>query len=799
MIGQTISHYKILEKLGEGGMGVVYKAEDTRLDRLVALKFLPQQFSINEEEKKRFVHEAKAAAALDHQNICSIYEIGETDDGQMFITMGYYEGQTLKDKIAERPLPINEAIDLIIQIAEGLYRAHKKDIVHRDIKSANIIITSEGVAKILDFGLAKLKGVTKLTKEGSTLGTVAYMSPEQTAGDKVDQRSDIWSLGVLLYEMVTGQLPFKGEYEQAIMYSIMNEEPEPVTGLRTGIPLELERIIDKVLSKDILERYQNLEDLLVDLSKFKKQFARKSESSIIIRKRQPSHKLLTAVIFLLVVVFIAGYFLFKEITKPEKPVIQKTEKTKSLTESKWKNSIAVLPFADLSPDKDQEYFCDGMIDDLITRLTHIKELKVIARTSVLRYKNSQKDIKEIGKELGVDTILEGSIQKEKDRIRINAQLINVSDSSHLWANRFDERLESIFNLQDRVTASIAKALKMKFTRPSAAIIKNSQPKNVEAFEYYLQGMHYIKTKYTVTLDEKDFQTSLKMFTKAIQIDKNYALAYAGLAWAHYHHFVNTGDQKGVELWNENIILAYQLDPDLAIINAGMGLNCIFNHEHDLAGKFFKNALKINPNLSEVHQAIGYAFFYSQLYQKAQKYLHRAIELDPFYIWARSHLANALSYLGEFEKADIYFQQNLELDPNDLRHSCYYAVQFMKIKQFEKAEELIKKAKKIKLLHPKSSFTNILYYQGLLFAARGEKEKALAIYKQPDSDIFALLGMKEKAIKCIIEYTKERKSSQYLDLINNPFYENLRDDPRFHKIVKKEKQKYEVLVKKYHDL
>ena len=270
MIGTKVSHYKILEKLGEGGMGVVYKALDTKLDRTVALKFLPPHLSIDKVEKKRFIHEAKAAASLDHLNICAIYEIDETSECQMFIAMAYYEGKTLKEKITSHPLSLTETIDIAIQIAEGLNAAHKKEIVHRDIKSANIIITREGVVKILDFGLAKLKGQTKLTKEGSTLGTVAYMSPEQASGGKIDHRSDIWSLGIVLYEMISGKLPFKGDYEQVIIYSIMNEEPEPVTGLRTGIPIEMERIIYKALAKDPAERYQHAEEIPVDIKHFMK-------------------------------------------------------------------------------------------------------------------------------------------------------------------------------------------------------------------------------------------------------------------------------------------------------------------------------------------------------------------------------------------------------------------------------------------------------------------------------------------------------------------------------------------------
>ncbi|MCK4835256.1 MAG: serine/threonine protein kinase, partial [Candidatus Aminicenantes bacterium] len=294
MIGQTISHYKILEEIGSGGMGIVYKALDTKLDRTVALKFLPPHLSINKEEKKRFIHEAKAAASLDHPNICAVYEIDETEEGQMFIAMAFYEGKTLNEKISGvganggSPLPLNDAMNITIQIAEGLNKAHQKDIVHRDIKSANIIVTNDGTAKILDFGLAKLRGATKLTKEGTTLGTIAYMSPEQASGDKIDHRSDIWSLGVLLYEMVTGQMPFKGEYEQAIMYAIMNEEPEPITGLRTGVPQELERIVNKTLNRDISARYQNVADMIVDLKNLIKKSEKatiKPKAGVVVKKR----------------------------------------------------------------------------------------------------------------------------------------------------------------------------------------------------------------------------------------------------------------------------------------------------------------------------------------------------------------------------------------------------------------------------------------------------------------------------------------------------------------------------------
>jgi non-specific serine/threonine protein kinase len=794
MIGHTISHYKILEKLGEGGMGVVYKALDTKLDRTVALKFLPPHLSINQEEKKRFIHEAKAAAALDHPNICTVHEIGETDEGQLFIVMGYYEGKILRDKIASGPLPLAEAMDIAIQIAEGLNNAHQKDIVHRDIKSANIIITDEGVAKTLDFGLAKLRGVTKLTKEGTTLGTVSYMSPEQASGEKVDHRSDIWSLGVMLYEMVTGQLPFKGEYEQAVMYAILNEKPEPVTGVRTGVSLELEKIIQKALSKDISERYQNIEDLMVDLKKQRKSVIPHDPELKSAMPKKPIQFLLVPGIILLIIIIIAGYFILKEKSQSEEPGTRPTSAIQETIDTAWKNSIAVLPFANISADKDQEYFCDGMTEDIITKLAHIKDLKVISRTSVMNYKNSKKNIKEIGKELDVDNILEGSVRREKHRIRITAQLIRVTDDAHLWANKYDRNLESIFAVQDEVSKAIAQALEVTLTPETVQAFKAGQTKNLEAYEYYLKGMHLFNTKYLHTFDEEDFSTAVKLLETALEIDPNYLGAYSGLAWFYTNNYIYRRNESDFDLALKLSLKIRKMAPDSAEGYASLGVIYNVKQDFDRAYKHLKTAVAKTPNSARVNFGFGWFFHRLGLYQLAFKYCTRAMELDPLFLHPYMTTIRDLIYSGNYIRAEYYLKKASEIYPDHPRIIEFTCRLQLRLARYEEAEQSIKRLEQV---YPGYKYTT--QWQMILFAARGERQKALALQYQ-DSRGYALLDLKEEALAFIQKnQTENQYYYSYLYLINNPHYDNLRDDPRFKKIVQEARVLYEKNRIKYRDL
>ncbi len=538
MIGRTISHYRILEKLGEGGVGVVYKAEDTRLKRTVALKFLSPRVIGGEEDRIRFIHEARAAAALNHPNICTIHEIDE-HEGQPFIAMESIDGTSLKDAIEEGPLQLGKVVDTAVQIAEGLRSAHKRDIIHRDVKSANIMITPEGQVKIMDFGLAKAPARTQLTIEGTTLGTIAYMSPEQGRGDMVDARSDIWSLGVVIYEMASGRLPFKGDYEQAVIYSIINEEPAPLTSVRSDVPMELERIVGKCLEKQPSQRYQGIDDLLVDLRRLR---ARLGESQRGIgsksgprESRGRARRILAgaAAIAAIAVFFLAIYPRYlKRVPEGAEPGMKK---------------VAVLFFENLGPSED-DYFADGITDAITARLAGIHGLGVISRQSTIQYKDSDKSLRAIGRELGVNYILEGTIQRERpgnpaSRIRVIPQLIRVSDDTHMWANTYDEDMTEVFRVESQIAERVAHALDVTLLESESKALKAAPTDNMEAYEYFLRGSELFNKRYSVEMS----RMAIRMFEKALDLDPEFAEAWAGLSqamiWEYYTRYSSDPSNK----------------------------------------------------------------------------------------------------------------------------------------------------------------------------------------------------------------------------------------------------------------
>jgi serine/threonine protein kinase len=773
MIGKQISHYHILEKLGEGGMGVVYKAEDTELKRMVAIKFLPPDMTRNEEAKNRFTHEAQAASSLEHHNICNIHEIGRTEDGQLFVVMACYEGETLKEKIERGPLKIDEAVNIAIQVSQGLIKAHEKGIVHRDIKPSNIFITTDGIAKIIDFGLAKLAGKTVLTKEGTTLGTVNYMSPEQGRGEEIDHRTDIWSIGAVLYEMITGQAPFKGEYDQAVIYSIMNEDPDPITALRTGVPMDLERIIDKCLSKDRGDRYQNSEDMIVDLRQVLKETTAQPMAN---RKAVSFGKknrwiIISSFAFILVMV-IAIIFVLA---------------TGGNHEIK---SIAVLPLDNLSHNPEQEYFADGMTEALITELSKIKGLKVISRTSVMQYKNRKEHLPDIARELDVDAIVEGSALLINDQIRITAQLIDASTDQHIWSNEYDRKLADVLSLHKEVAKEISKEVKIELSLKEQERLSTATQVNPKAYELVLKGRYIFKNRFRL----EDRLQSIEYYKDAIEIDSSFALAYAYLANAiRYLSDYGYAPSKIRDKVKRAVIKSLELDPDLAFAHMQYGMYKLYL-EWDWAGaeNELKRALELEPNNADIYA--GLASYYGNIgkYDKGFEANRKAQSLSPLAMDLKNQKVWLCFHSRSYEKGIKYVNDLIDVESQNTNWNYWLAIFYVAQKDCKKAMVECNKIEKAVEGLDSKDIHELLAVFGWINGKCGDQNKAkdylnklLSIDHWIDPGEVAVsyigLGNNGEAIKWI-EKAIEQKSKYCFYIKHAPVFDPLRDNLPFQKLI-----------------
>ena len=673
MIGKTILHYKIVEKLGEGGMGIVYKAQDTKLDRFVALKFLPQHLSQDDESKKRFIHEAKAASALDHPNICTIYEIGKTD-GEMFIAMEYIDGELLQAIIERGPLPIDEALTIVHQIAEGLQIAHEKKIIHRDIKPANIIITDKGHVKIVDFGLAKLAGHTMLTKEGTTLGTASYMSPEQTQGAKVDHRTDIWALGVVVYEMVTGKQPFEGGYEQAVMYSIMNEDPEPITGLRTGVPMELERIVSKALKKNPSERYQSLDEMLVDLKAVRAE--PKAGRDRALSKPTKKAPLIVGLFFLVALVVGSGFFYWWQ-TSSDRPGPARDSVQR----------LAVLPFTNIRKDPEIDFLGFALADQIIGSLSYLKNILVRPSSSIRRYQNQTFDPQTAGTDLQVDFILSGNYLKEVNTIRLNVELVDVDANEIVWREPIEVEYENAFALQDIVSEKVIDRLNLQFSQDERARMQSDVSQNPLAYEYYLRSVSYLQ-------DAEGNRLAVNMLRQSIELDSTFAPAWDALGRrTALMGYWELGGEEVVNQAKDFYLKALEINPELFSALAHLTMLYTDFGETDLAMKTAQRILEITPNSAEGMFAYGYVLQYAGMLEESLTAMNTVLEADPtnpgfrgaawvFVVNGRYDDAIAAFHLGsldlamawegeiairrgQFEEARTKLSQAIALDPEGI--------------------------------------------------------------------------------------------------------------------------------------
>ena len=748
-------------------MGVVYKAHDTKLDRDVALKVLPLELTKDRDARERFIHEAKAASALSHPNICSIHAIEEFE-GQQFLDMEFLDGNTLGAVLGQKELPIGRAVEIAIQVAEGLNAAHKKGVVHRDIKPDNIMLTDDGLVKIMDFGLAKLKGSSKLTKSHSTLGTIAYMSPEQAQGEDVDHRSDIFSLGAVLYEMITGRRPFKGEHEAAMMYSLINESPEPLARYKTNVPSELQRIVDKALTKKRDERYQHVDEMIADLRRMQHTF---TESASPVSKKSRVSWIVATVVVLLAIV---GLYLFYP--------------RSSLPTSAKSKSVAVLPFKNMSDNKEDEYFSDGITDDIIAQLSKITDLRVISRTSVMQYKGVSKNIRDIGKELDVATVLEGSVRRSENQIRIVAQLIDANNEGHLWADTYDKEMTQVFSIQSDVAQRIAAALEAKLSPAEKGRIEKKQTENPEAYQLYLKGRFYWNKR---QLD--DVNTAIKYFKQAIDKDPDYALAYAGLASACVlvpSYGIPVGEWY-TQAQNA-AVKALEMDSTLAEAHAVLGL-CKIDYEWDWVGgeNHFRRAIEFDPNYPTAHQWYSINLSYIGRFNEALSEAKRAQELDPLSLVINSTVGDALYAMRQYDKAIEQYNNTIALDRTFPWPHFGLASVFMVQGKFDEAIAECERGKNLGANTPYA-----VVFTGWVYAKTGRKPEALRILKellqlaqQGNSVSYGIaflyyeLGEKDKAFEWF-EKAYQDRDLWLVPIGTDPLWDDLRSDPRCTALLKK---------------
>ena len=726
--------YRIIGAAGEGGMGIVYRARDTKLRRTVALKFLPSAIALDAEAKRRFLREAQAAAILDHPNICPVYEVDESG-GEMFLTMAFIEGRSLKERIAEGRLPLIEALTIAVQVAEGLKAAHERGVVHRDVKPPNIMLGREGQARITDFGLASLEGGADLTRPQTVLGTPAYMSPEQFRGEKTDARTDVWSFGVTLYEMATGRRPFAGERAQDIRDLVLNEAPPKPSSVRADVPPGLDEVVLRCLRKKPEDRFPDLESVL---SALQGEGVRAPKAG---GGRAPSSEALP--------------------------------------------SVAVLPFADMSPAKDQDYFGEGLAEELIHALARVQGLRVVARTSAFALKGLKLDMREIGRTLGVGAVLEGSVRKAGNRLRITAQLIDAATGMHLWSERFDREERDVFDIQDEISLAIVENMKVALLGGEKAALRKRTTADTDAFNLYLKGLYFVARPGPETLEK-----ALGFFRQALGLDPGFAQAHAGIAIAFAAMgAVNIAPQTEVfPKAKAAADKALSLDPEAALAH-GVLATVRYYFDMDWAGaeESFRRVIELDPSDSLARGQYAWLLLTSRRFDEAMAEIKRALALDPLmpllYAWSVGIHGAA----GRPDEALEDFSKLQQIDPNIGLAYFHAGVAYFRKGLIDKAIETIRKGKEI-LAFPgwgEELLLACLLRKGdragaeRILADMLEARKTLHVSAVTLAYGFAAVGDLDSAFEWLETAIRDRDSVMTIVNVYTEFYApELARDPRF---------------------
>ncbi len=659
MVGSKILHYRILEEIGAGGMGIVYLAEDEKLHRRVALKFVARSIQDDPDARGRLIREARAASRLNHPNIVATHAIEETPE-HVFIVMEYVEGESIRDLVRRGEMTWQRAMELAPQILSALGFAHEHDVVHRDVKSDNIMLTPRGQLKVLDFGLARGRDRSAhITRVGSSAGTPAYMSPEQVQDGPVDQRSDLFSFGVVLYEMVTGRMPFKGEHEAAVTYSIMNESPTSVSNYNKDAPQALQRIIAKLLEKNPKDRYQSAAEVIAELEKAG------SGQRVRAGRRRPAP--LWAGIAAVVVITLAALWFVRDLRPVRNPVVSDA--------SAGRKMLAVLPFQNLGPT-DQEYFANGVTEEITTHLAKLSGLGVISRTSAMKYKGASKSLREIGRELGVDYVLEGSVRWDKsggeNNVRISTQLIRIADDTHLWAENFDRVYDQIFTIQSEIAARVAEELNVTLLEPERTAIAARPTDNLEAYDLYMRGRAAFDR--AMSLDNMD--GAMALVEEAVAMDSTFADAQAFLARRYANQYFNSlhSDLSRLEQARHAALAAMRHSHDQPAGHIAMGYYHYYgSRDYEGALREFDIARKMQPNNAEVLEAISFVQRRQGLWDESIDNMERAVALDPNDSDRLTSVIQTLTYMRRWEDARRYINRGLALSPESVIFQSYQGV------------------------------------------------------------------------------------------------------------------------------